>query len=181
MPRYVLHAAIALLSLLYGLQARAGEPDLKKLRKQLIIAIDNSKTTDSLYKALSAIKNRTGLIDGYIAALLACKAKHSWNPYLKLKYLNKAEALFNTAVNADPHNIEIRFLRFSVEHNVPGFLGYNKNREADAEDMITQLGKRNYGTADKELTIAIIRFLLDSKRCSPVQNEVLNKYLTQLT
>jgi hypothetical protein len=142
--------------------------------------MNSSKTTDSLYKNLSAIKNRPGVIISYLATLSACKAKLSWNPYMKLKHLNNAEATYKTAVSADPHNIEIRFLRFSVEHNVPGFLGFNKDLAADSQEIISQLDKRNYGTADKDLTVAIIKFLLQSKRCTPSQNDDLNKHLAQL-
>jgi hypothetical protein len=160
--------------------AKADEPDLKHIRNLLLICMNSSKTTDSLYKSLSAIKNRTGVITSYLATLSACKAKLSWNPYMKLKHLNSAEATYKTAVSTDPHNIEIRFLRFSVEHNVPGFLGFNKDLVADSREIITQLDKRNYGTADKDLTVAIIKFLLQSKRCTPSQNNDLNKYLVEL-
>lgn len=159
---------------------KADDINLKSIRKQLVLAIDNSKTTDSLYKSLASVKNRTGLISGYIGALLSCKAKHAWNPYMKVKYLNNSKKVLQTAVNADPHNIEIRFLRFSIEHNVPGFLGFNKDLVADREDIIAQLDKKNYGTADKELTIAIIKFLIHSKRCTPAQNDELNKHLVEL-
>jgi hypothetical protein len=77
---------------------------------------------------------------------------------MKVKHLNNAEAIYKTAVSADPHNIEIRFLRFSVEHNVPGFLGFNKDLITDSEEIISQLNKKNYGTGDKDLTVAIIKF-----------------------
>lgn len=166
--------------LLITQNVKADDLNLKNIRKQLVIAIDNSKTTDSLYKSLTAIKNPTGLVCGYTGALLALKAKHSWNPYFKFKYLNNAETALKTAINADPHNIEIRFLRFSIEHNVPGFLGFNKDLVADREDIIAQLDKKNYGTADKELTVAIIKFLIQSKRCTQAQNDDLNKHLAEL-
>jgi hypothetical protein len=71
-------------------------------------------------------------------------------------------------------------LRFSVEHNVPGFLGFNKDLITDRDEIISQLNKKNYGTGDKDLTVAIIKFLLNSKRCTPVQNEDLNKRLAAL-
>jgi hypothetical protein len=163
------------------LQAQAQQPDLKVLRKQMVIAVEKSKTTDSLYKSLSDIKEKNGITNGFIGALLALKAKYAWNPYSKVKYLNRSEKLFKQAVTADPHNIEIRFMRFSIEHNVPAFLGFNKDLAVDAENIIAQLDKKNYGTADKELTIAIIKFLLHSKRCTAAQNQVLNKHLTDLS
>jgi len=160
--------------------ARADEPNLRHIRSLLVVCMNNSKVTDSLYKSLAVIKNPTGVITAYLATLSACKAKLSWNPYMKVKHLNSAEATYKTAVSADPHNIEIRFLRFSVEHNVPGFLGFNKDLVTDRDEIITQLDKKNYGTGDKDLTVAIIKFLLNSKRCTPSQNEDLNKRLAEL-
>jgi hypothetical protein len=172
---------VSVFSLLFIIQpVKAEEPNLKAIRKQLREAINDSKTTDSLYKSLSNIKNHAGIIDGFIAGLQALKAKHAWNPYSKIKHINNCEKTFEKAVAADPHNIEIRFMRFSVEDSVPGFLGYKKNLVPDSEEIITQLEKKNYGTADKILTIEIIKYLANSRRCTPTQVEELNKHLAAL-
>lgn len=157
-----------------------GQLDLKTLRKKLVLAIDNGNTTDSLYSVLDKLPKKTPLTTAYMGALDALKAKHSWNPYSKIKYLNTSEKLMQEAVKQDPHNIEILFMRFSIEHNVPGFLGYNKDLVGDKEEMIAQLNRKNYGTADKELTVSIIRFLIDSKRCTLAEDEKLHKQLTAL-
>ncbi|AYL93814.1 hypothetical protein [Mucilaginibacter celer] len=162
-------------------QAKAQQPDLKILRKQMVIAVEKSKTTDSLYKSLNSLKEKNGITNGFIAALLALKAKHAWNPYSKIKYIKNSEKLFRQAVAADPHNIELRFMRFSIEHSAPSFLGFNKELTADSEDIIAQLEKRNFGTADKDMTIAIIKYLIHSKRCTSAQNDVLNKQLSELS
>ena len=156
------------------------EPNLHVIRKLLVSAINSGKVTDSLYRNLSAIKNRPALINGYMATLEALKAKHTWNPYFKIKYLNNAEKTFKTAVTGDPHNIEIRFMRFSVEHNVPGFLGYTKNLVADREEIITQLDRKHYSSADAALVKTIITFLLDSKRCTPAEHSKLSQHLASL-
>ncbi|RKR81655.1 hypothetical protein BDD43_1805 [Mucilaginibacter gracilis] len=157
-----------------------GQPDLKVLRKQLLLAIDNGRVTDSLYNALNLSAKKTPLTTAYIGALDALKAKHTWNPYNKIKYLNLSEKQLQQAVSQDPHNIEILFMRFSIQHNVPGFLGFGKNLDADMQEMLTQLNRKNYGTADKELTISIIKFLIDCKRCTVVENDKLYKQLAAL-
>jgi hypothetical protein len=172
----------SILAVVFKLQtAYAEEPNLNVVLKQMIIGIDKSKTTDWLYYNIKIIIVNRGIVNGFIGGLLALKAKHAWNPYLKLKYLNRSEKVFKQALIDDPHNIEIRFMRFSVEHNVPSILGFNKDLAADTDDIIAQLGKKNYGSADKELTIQIIKFLLHSKRCTPAQSQALNKHLTELT
>lgn len=158
----------------------ATEPNLHTIRKLLITALNSSKTTDSLYTNLGNIKNRSSLINGYMGTLQALKAKHTWNPYYKIKYLNGAEKTFKSAVTGDPTNIEIRFMRFSVEHNVPGFLGYTKNLVADRTEIIKQIERKHYSSADAALVKTIITFLIDSKRCTPAEHNILTQHLASL-
>ena len=155
-------------------------PDVKQVRKQLVLAINSGHTTDSLFAKLDELNHKPPLILAYLATLDALKAKHTWNPYNKIKYLNLCQRRLKDAVNGDPHNVEIRFMRFSIQHNVPGFLGYGTDLLTDREEMIRQLERKNYGSADKELTISIIRFLLESKRCTPAENLKLRQYLAAL-
>lgn len=160
--------------------AEADIPSPKVLRKKLVTALDNKSLTDSLYKVLAAEANKSPLNICYLGVVQALKAKHAWNPYFKVKYLNDAEKTLQIAVNHEPDNMEIRFMRFSIEHNVPGFLGYTKHLVADREEMIKQLDKKYYASADHEVVITIIKFLLDSKRCTPQENEKLHKQLVAL-
>lgn len=160
--------------------AEVVEPNLHTIRKLLITALDSKKTTDSLYNSLGSLKNRNSLLNAYMGVLEACKAKHAWNPYYKVKYLNDSEKTLQAAVQDDPHNIEIRFMRFSIEHNVPKFLGYNKNLVADREEMVKQINNKHYASADKGLVRTIITFLLDSKRCTTAEQASLKQHLAAL-
>lgn len=170
---------IILSALLTGF-VHADGPDVKLLRKQLLVALEKKNVNDSLYQSLGAVKNKTPLVNSYYGAVQALRAKYAWNPYYKLKYLKDAEKTLQTAVNDDPHNMEIRFMRFSIEHNLPGFLGYDKHLDTDRKEMIHQLDKKNYASADKDVVVTIIKFLLDSKRCTPQENEALHKHLAAL-
>jgi hypothetical protein len=160
--------------------SRANSQDPKVLRKKIIQSIQSRNTTDSLYNVLNKINKKTPLIVAYIGTLDALKAKHAWNPYSKIKYLNVSEKRLQTAVADEPHNIEIRFMRFSIQHNVPSFLGFGKNLVEDRHEIIKQIDVKNYGSADRDLTIGIIKFLIDSKRCTPLENADLSKQLAAL-
>ena len=156
------------------------QPNVHVIRKLLVSALNSKKTTDSLYTNLGALKSPSALVNGYMGTLQALKAKHAWNPYFKIKYLNDSQSTFKTAVSRDPHNIEIRFMRFSIEHNVPGFLGYNKNLVADRQEIVKQVDKKYYAQADKQLVKTIILFLIESKRCTPAESTDLKKHLAAL-
>lgn len=175
-------AAVALLLITVLITAFTNNQkyDVKALRKQLIQALEKRSVNDSLYRVLSADKNRPPLITSYYGAVQALKAKYTWNPYYKIKYIKDAENTLQTAVNEEPHNMEIRFMRFSIEHNVPGFLGYDKHLDMDRKEMILQLDKKSYPAADKDVAITIIKFLLDSKRCTAQETEHLHKHLAEL-
>lgn len=163
---------------LFCLLLPAPKPD--DIRHKLTLAINSSKITDSLYKSLANIKDKPPVVISYMGALEALKAKHAWNPYSKLKYINRSEKTFVKAIAADPHNIEIRFLRFSVEHNLPGFLCDNKQLLGDREEIIALVKKEHYNSNDKSLVIAVVKFLLGSKRCTPAENAYLSDALTRL-
>jgi len=151
----------------------------KQLRHQLLRAVDDGKTTDSLYKSLIVIPNRSPLINGYIATLQALQAKHSWNPYSKVKQVINAEKTFENAIVADPHNLELRFMRFSVEYHLPRFLGYSKNMDADKQEIFTQLAKSHVAD-DRDLVIAVINFLLDNNTHTPAEKIDLTKQLAAI-
>ena len=158
--------------------ASAQTPDQKNkvLRRQVMLAVNSSKTNDSLYNVLVAMPNKPPLITGYIGTLQALKAKHHWNPYYKVKYVKDAQKTFAKAIAADPHNMELRFLRFSVDYKLPALLGYTKNMEADKNEIITQLKKIH--TADnKDMVVTIINFLLEANKHTAVEDAFLTKQL----
>ena len=94
--------------------------------------------------------------------------------------MNDSQTTFKAAVAKDPHNIEIRFMRFSIEHNLPKFLGYDDNLISDRLEMIKQIDNKNYSAADQHLVKAIILFLIDSKRCTPSETNKLQQQLAAL-
>jgi hypothetical protein len=85
MNKPILFIAALVLILFAGFKAKAEEPNLRHIRSLLVVCMDNSKTTDSLYKSLAAIKNPPGVINAYVATLSACKAKAQLEPLYESK------------------------------------------------------------------------------------------------
>ncbi len=71
---------------------------------------------------LTSDKKNEPLFLGYHGASQMMMAKHVGNPFKKLSYFNKGKDMYTAAINADPRNVELRFLRFSVQAEAPGFL-----------------------------------------------------------
>ena len=66
----------------------------------------------------------------YKGAAEAIRARDA-SMFNKLTYVQQAARTFDQAVALDGKNPEIRFLRFSVESNLPAFLGLSKHVDED--------------------------------------------------
>lgn len=67
----------------------------------------------------------------YLGAMQTIWAKHTGNPFEKLKTFKKGKANIEKAVSQNKDNIEIRFVRYSIQKNTPSFLGYKNNIKTD--------------------------------------------------
>ena len=158
-----------------SLQVRA--LDIQKIRTDYIAAVRNSSKANQLCKDLEKIKNPEALILAYLGSVQAIKAKHAWNPVSKMSYLKEGFENINKAVLKDPNQLEIRFLRFSLQFYVPAVLGYSKNLDTDKNKIITLIQHKNSteSALDNQILKNIVRFMIDSKKCNTQEIEVLKK------
>ena len=59
----------------------------------------------------------------------------------KMMYVNKGKALIESAVAKESMNVEIRFIRYSVQSKLPTALGYNKNKTEDKAFIQTHISQ----------------------------------------
>ena len=154
--------------------------DIKKIREDYVAAITSSNKANDLCVELSSIKNPDALILAYLGSAQAIKAKHAWNPLSKMSYLKEGFNTINKAVSKDPNQLEVRFLRFSLQFYVPDFLGYSKNIETDKDKIIDLLRKKEVATLklDKKILKDMVKFMIDSKKCNEQEIAILRKALT---
>lgn len=150
--------------------------DIPAIKKAMVLAVEDARITDSLYLELSSKKAPSPLIIAYTGTLEALKAKHSWNPYQKVSYVARSQKTLQKAVNADPANLEIRFMRFSVQHFTPAFLGYSKELNEDRRMIIKKYSQKTFGKADQVLIKNIAGFMISSNRCTSEEIKILKKY-----
>ncbi len=109
------------------------------------------------------------VFQGYHGAAHMMMAKHVGNPFSKLSYFKKGKRILEEAIEADNQNIELRFLRFSVQSEAPGFLGYKDAVEEDKNLLIESLKE----LGDTRLEQMIRSFLLKSKNLTEVEKQKL--------
>lgn len=111
------------------------------------------------------------LLSGYRGMSYMIMANYTWNPYNKLSFFNKGKALLDEAIRKDPANMELRFLRFGVQTNAPGFLGYSGMIAEDKAVIINGYPQ----SKDGDLKNRIKNYLINSKYCSASDKAVLNR------
>lgn len=111
--------------------------DISRVREYYLKAKDNSADADNLF---NLTKDKTGSIyRAYQGTSWAFRAKHHSNPIKKLEYLRKGLEQLNNAVVSDAINVEIRFLRFSVEDNIPSMISFTSHLNEDKQMIIGSL------------------------------------------
>lgn len=76
-------------------------------------------------------ENLNTIEKGYYGAYLVIWANHIWNPMDKLSTFKKGKIVLENAIKEDPKNVELRFLRLSIQSNVPKILNYDQNIMSD--------------------------------------------------
>ena len=144
--------------------------DEKEVRKKYFDAIGNERKIERLLKELQREQNPSPLLVAYRAACESMMAQFAWNPYTKLSQVNKSFDFFAKAIQNDTQNAEIRFLRFSVQHNVPDFLRKNREFEEDKDVLVQNFEDADF---DEEFRQFIVSYLKDSGRFESNELEVL--------
>ncbi|MBH8559838.1 hypothetical protein I7X13_17390 [Hymenobacter sp. BT442] len=144
------------------------------LRRHYEQAAADKAAGEKFYKLLADYQDRDALVLGYKAASEAIRARDA-SMFNKLTYVQDAAKTFEQAVGLDPQNPEIRFLRFSVESNLPAFLGLSKHVEEDKE-MLLNAALNHPGTGlDAEAFRTVRGFLVGRGHVSEEEAQRLSK------
>lgn len=151
--------------------------ELPQLRKDYYASINNEKAAEKFYNSLKNKNPTDPLTMAYYGSAQAIRAKHAFNPYNKIAHLKSGLKTLEAAVKKDPDNLEIRFLRFSLEHYIPAFLGYSKHLETDKKKIISLVKLKQYNSKDKDLLNNLFKFMKETKRCSAAEIAILDEAL----
>lgn len=142
------------------------EITLEQARKTYEQAVVNLQVADAFLQSTSNTQHAVLL--GYRGAVTMSKAKHYNNPFKKLETFTAGKNILENAINTNSNNLELRYLRFSVQTYCPAFLGYN-NMDADKLFLLTNLPNYN----DTYFKNKIIAFMLQSKLVNVKEKEAL--------
>ncbi len=134
---------------------------LAEARIELPKAFENEQECKGLCNKLSKVKNPEPILKGYVGASNIAMARHA-ALFDKRSYLKTGAELLEQAIKEKPNNIELLFLRMTIQINLPSFLSYNENIDSDKKFVL-----KNYFTAPPTLKQRISNFIKDSDYFTP--------------
>ncbi|WP_425392930.1 hypothetical protein [Ekhidna sp.] len=143
--------------------------NLSEIRAEFHSVVLNPDDSKEFHAFLSSVENPSTTVKAYQAVSEALLAQVLWNPFNKLKQVVKYGNQMEEAVNADPDNIEIRFLRLAIEYNLPAFLGMSSHLEEDVKLIAENLSNVSSMQVNPMFGQYIFHFLEETDLCSKAQ------------
>ena len=130
---------LPIITILFSGFVTVNTPGIEAIRNCYSSAVTNKSICSLMIKQLeNDTENNISL--AYLGVFQTIWANHVHNPFTKLHTFNKGKANINKAVTLEPSNVEIIYIRHSVQKNSPAFLGYKENLK---DDRISLLQKVN--------------------------------------
>ncbi len=141
---------------------------LSQIRDQLPAAFENDKACSSMLAKYKKVKSDNVVLNGYIGGLYIARSRHA-PLFDKMNNLKTGTGILEDALKKMPDNIELRFLRLSIQLNLPGFLGYNDNVESDKKFVL-----KHYDSALPVLRKRIVDFVKTSGHFTEAEQAAVN-------
>jgi hypothetical protein len=151
-----------LISLFVSLANKPVAPGIGEVRRLYDMSVEDEKTCERLIVMLEPY-NETNhpVFAGYRAAATMIMAKHVFNPFSKFSYFK--------AIAKSSSDIELRFLRFTIQTNLPRFLDYHGHISADKAFIIQSFPK----LADVVLKQKILDYVKTSDDLTAAEKKIL--------
>ena len=160
---------IILVCLLTPLKSQASDTSLIEIREIFYQATQSSEAADLLNTILTDnVISKDITLQGYKGISLMLLAKYTLNPYKKLYYFNQGKIALDNAIREQVENIELRYLRYTVQLKAPQFLNYEYALSNDLNFIMEHLCE----ISDLDLKSRIEHFL-DQNNSSSIEVKYL--------
>ncbi len=110
--------------------------DLNEVRTSYSKAVLDKKLCKKMIEELELSKEKSVIDLAYLGAYQTIWANHVFNPLSKLATFRKGKNNIELAISKEPENVEMRYIRFSVQKNAPSFLRYNSHLKEDKDFLV---------------------------------------------
>lgn len=106
--------------------------ELNEIRVAFKDASENKTNAKDFYDLVKSKEfSNNAIYEAYDGASETILSKYLESSLEKLEYFKNGAKKIEKAVSEDSNNIEIRFVRFVIQINAPGFLNYDENIDED--------------------------------------------------
>jgi hypothetical protein len=113
----------------------------------------------------------------YYAAMLFMKSKYVKFPLTKYNYFKKGKAALDQLIQENKSNVEMRYLRFAFQNELPAFLNYNSNIQEDFLVITKGIEKSDLNTQFKQ---KMLKYMLLVKNITKDQTTQIKLLLNRI-
>lgn len=121
---------ICILSLFLHISFQSNNFSLEEARMNYNKASNDKKICEQMIEELET-KTQDPVLLAYLGGFQTVWAKHVGSPIAKLSTFKQGRKNIEKSIAKDPNNVELRFIRCSVQKNAPKILGYHSNIKED--------------------------------------------------
>lgn len=97
-------------------------------------SFDHTEANDKIHEMLKEDwQDMSPEFGGYFAVSYFMKSKDGINPFKKLEHFSHGKDIMNQVIAQHPKNLELRFLRYTIQKMIPKFLNYDDQLFEDRE------------------------------------------------
>lgn len=111
----------------------SNDPVLHEVRANYSKLVSDKVLCEKMISEFEKARNNSAVHLGYLGGLQTIWANHVFSPVRKLNTFTKGKKNIEQAIKNNPENVELRFIRLSVQRNAPSFLGYGSNMNEDLQ------------------------------------------------
>lgn len=126
--------------------------NLEQIRSEYPSAESSEQITQRLDEDLTNVPSEKTILMAYKGAIKTLQAKFAKKVRDKKEFFKEGVALIENAIQTDSENIELRYIRLTVQENAPRIVGYRDSIEEDKEFIIN-----NFERSPSESVKATIR------------------------
>ena len=116
--------------------------DLGSVRKAYKTAPASKEAAQAFLGQLENYNGNNQTLKAYQGAAYTLKAKFEKKLILKKDLFVKGATMIEEAIKKEPNNIEIRFIRLSIQENTPRIMGYKGEINEDKEKILKEFSKQ---------------------------------------
>lgn len=140
--------------------AGTSSTDLGSIRELYVKASTDEEVHSKLVSTLEPVEQGSPILFGYKAAAHMMSAQYTYNPYSKYRYFKEGRSMIESVIRSHPNDVELRYLRLSIQLNLPEMLNYSENINEDKNFLLQEFKSLSDPSLKNRIRELLIHFEL---------------------